>query len=265
MRTFIIFHDCGHGSFFKSSRANAIVGTITGILTFTPYYQWRHDHAVHHATSGDLDRRGVGDVWMLTVDEYRAASPLKKLGYRIFRNPFFMLVLGPIAMFVIFQRFPTGTGGRRERLSVWGTDAVLLGIWAVAAITIGIKAYILIQLPVLLVAGSLGIWMFYVQHQYPGVCWERHMNWNYVEAALQGSSFYRLPRFLQWFTGNIGFHHIHHLNSRIPNYKLEKCYLANPMLHAVPVLTLRSSLAALRYRLWDEDRKMLVGYPRTSI
>ncbi len=262
MRIFIIFHDCGHGSFFKSQRANNAVGIVTGVLSLTPYYQWRHDHAMHHATSGDLDRRGAGDVWMLTVEEYRAAPTPQKLAYRIFRNPAIMLLLGPFGMFGIAHRFPTGNGGRRERTSVWATDAALLGIAALLCWTIGLRALLLVQLPLMLLAGSLGIWMFYVQHQYPGVCWVRHDRWNYVESALQGSSYYRVPGLINWFTGNIGLHHIHHLNSRIPNYNLAACYKANPMLQIAP-LTVRASLAALRYRLWDEAGSELVGYPKS--
>jgi acyl-lipid omega-6 desaturase (Delta-12 desaturase) len=262
VRLFIIFHDCGHGAFFKSGRANAVVGYLTGILTFTPYHQWRYEHAIHHATASDLDRRGVGDVWTMTVKEYQAAPLWRRAAYRIFRNPLVMFGLGPTVMFVFAQRVPTGIGGRRERMSVYWTDLALLGIWVAAALTIGLPAYVLVQTPIMIIGGAVGVWLFYVQHQFPGVRWERHPVWDYTMAGMEGSSFYKLPRVLQWFTGNIGFHHIHHLNSHIPNYLLEKCHRENPALQAVTPLTLWSSLRALRLRLWDEERRKLVGYAR---
>jgi omega-6 fatty acid desaturase (delta-12 desaturase) len=260
MRAFIIFHDCGHGSFFKSRRANDAVGILTGILTFTPYYRWRHDHAVHHATSGDLDKRGVGDVWMMTVQEYLDSPLWKRTAYRLFRYPLIMVGLGPFFVFVILQRFVRGATGKRERYSVYWTNLALLGILALIAATIGLKAYVLVQVPIMIIAGAAGVWMFYVQHQFEGVYWERHDNWNYATAALKGSSFYRLPRILQWFTGNIGFHHIHHLGPRIPNYHLERCYRENPMFQEVKPITLRTSLKSLRLRLWDEEGQRLVGF-----
>jgi omega-6 fatty acid desaturase (delta-12 desaturase) len=260
MRAFIIFHDCGHGSFFKSRRANDALGILTGILTFTPYYRWRHDHAVHHASAGDLDRRGVGDVWTLTVQEYLDSPPWKRAAYRLFRYPLVMVGFGPFFVFVIIQRFAGGTTGKRERYSVYWTNLALLGILALMGATIGIKAYVLIQVPIMIIAGSAGVWMFYVQHQFEGVYWERHDNWNYASAALKGSSFYQLPRVLQWFTGNIGFHHIHHLGPRIPNYNLERCYRENLMFQEVKPITLRTSLKSLRLRLWDEERHRLVGF-----
>jgi omega-6 fatty acid desaturase (delta-12 desaturase) len=260
MRAFIIFHDCGHGSFFRSRRANDAVGILTGILTFTPYYQWRHDHAVHHASAGDLDRRGVGDVWTLTVQEYLDSPAWKRMAYRLFRYPPVMVGLGPFFSFVISQRFARAGAAKRERHSVYWTNLALLGILVLMGVTIGLKAYVLIQVPVMVFAGAAGVWMFYVQHQFEGVYWERHDNWNYASAALEGSSFYQLPRVLQWFTGNIGFHHIHHLSPRIPNYNLEGCYRENPMFQEVKPITLRTSLKSLRLRLWDEEGHRLVGF-----
>jgi omega-6 fatty acid desaturase (delta-12 desaturase) len=260
MRTFIIFHDCGHGSFFKSRRANDVLGIVTGILTFTPYHQWRHDHAVHHASAGDLDRRGVGDVWTLTVREYLEAPLWKRLGYRLFRYPLVMIGLGPFFSFVISQRFARKGAAKRERYSVYWTNLALLGILVLMAVTVGIKAYILVQVPIMVVAGAAGVWMFYVQHQFEGVYWERHDKWDYKAAALKGSSFYRLPKILQWFTGNIGFHHIHHLSPRIPNYYLERCQQKNPIFQEITPITLLSSLKSLRLRLWDEDGHRLVGF-----
>jgi omega-6 fatty acid desaturase (delta-12 desaturase) len=260
VRTFIISHDCGHGSFFKSRRANDIWGFITGVLTFTPYYQWRWEHSIHHATSGDLDARGTGDVWTLTVQEYLEASRWKKFAYRLARNPFILFVLAPLFVFLIKQRFPTAGAGKREKLSVYWTNAAILGLAVVMCLILGWKAYLLIHLAVLMIAGSVGIWLFYVQHQFEGVYWERQQDWDYTTAALKGSSFYKLPKLLQWFSGNIGFHHLHHLSPRIPNYNLEKCHDADPLFQSVKQITLLSSFKSFSYRLWDEKRRQLVGY-----
>jgi len=262
VRIFIIFHDCGHGSFFKSQHANHVLGFVTGVLTFTPYHQWRHKHALHHATSGDLDRRGTGDIWTLTVQEYVAAPFWKRMAYRLFRNPFFLFVLAPMYLLLIHQRFPSPAVGKRERRSVHWTNASLLAIAVLMSLTIGIKPYLLIQLPVIMITGTVGLWLFYVQHQFEGVYWERRKRWGFAEAALHGSSFYKLPRFLQWFTGSIGFHHIHHLSPAIPNYNLEKCHGENPMFQNVRPVTLWSSMQSITFRLWDEQRKKLVGYGR---
>jgi len=260
VRIFIIFHDCGHHSFFKSTAANDIVGIMTGILCFTPYYQWRWEHSVHHGSAGDLDRRGTGDVWTLTVQEYLEASRWKRFAYRLARNPFVLFVLAPLFLFLIQQRLAWPRGGRRERYSVYGTNLALLGMALGLGWIFGFKAYLLLQLVVMMVAGSAGIWLFYVQHQFEGVYWERRAEWDYTRAALQGSSFYKLPRVLQWFSGNIGFHHIHHLSPRIPNYHLEKCHRAEPLFQTVKPLTLVGSLKSFAYRLWDEQRQRLVGY-----
>ena len=261
-RIFIIFHDCGHGSFLGSRRANDVLGFVTGVLTFTPYRQWRHLHAVHHATSGDLDRRGPGDIWTLTVQEYLEASRWKRLSYRLARNPLVLFVLAPFYVFLIQQRFPSRIVGKRERRGVHWTNAALLAMAIVMSLTIGIKAYVLIQFPVIMFAAAVGVWLFYVQHQFESVYWERRPDWSFVEAALRGSSFYKLPKFLQWFTGNIGFHHIHHLSPAIPNYRLEKCHRASLMFQNVKPVTLWSSMKAFSFRLWDERRKKLVGYGR---
>jgi omega-6 fatty acid desaturase (delta-12 desaturase) len=260
VRTFVIFHDCGHGSFFNSRKANDVLGAITGILTFTPYYRWRHAHAVHHATSGDLDARGVGDVWMLTVQEYMELPGWRRFGYRLFRHPLVMFGVGPFFVFVVIQRFVRGAAGKRERYSVYWTNLALLGILVLMGVTIGVKAFILVQLPIMIIGAAVGVWLFYVQHQFEGVYWERHNNWDYATAALKGSSFYKLPRVLQWFTGNIGFHHIHHLGPRIPNYHLERCYRENSIFQEVKAITLASSLKSLTLRLWDEEGNKLVGF-----
>jgi len=262
VRIFIISHDCGHGSFFKSTKANDILGFVTGVLTFTPYYHWRWEHALHHGTSGDLDRRGTGDVWTLTVQEYLEASRWKRFAYRLARNPVALFLIGPLFVFLLKQRFPSAKAGRRERHSVYWTNLAILGIAAGLSRIFGLEAYLIIQVAVMLVAGSAGMWLFYVQHQFEGVYWERRPDWDYTAAALQGSSFYKLPKVLQWFTGNIGFHHIHHLSPRIPNYHLERCHRAEPVFQSVPPVTLFSSFKSLTFRLWDEQRRKLVGYGR---
>jgi omega-6 fatty acid desaturase (delta-12 desaturase) len=260
VRVFIIFHDCGHGSFFKSRKANAILGFITGVLTFTPYYHWRWEHALHHATSGDLDRRGTGDVWTLTVQEYLEASRWKRFAYRLARNPFVLFVLAPVFLFLIKQRFPSAKAGPRERRSVYGTNLAVLAMAAGLTWLLGLNTYVLLQLGLLMAAGSAGVWLFYVQHQFEGVYWERRDDWDYCTAALKGSSFYKLPKVLQWFSGSIGFHHIHHLSPRIPNYNLEKCHRAEPLFQTVKPVTLFSSFKCLTFRLWDEPRHKLVGF-----
>ena len=260
VRVFIIFHDCGHGSFFKSRTANDALGFITGLLTFTPYYQWRWDHALHHATSGHLDKRGTGDLWTLTVQEYLEASRGKRFAYRLARNPFLLFVLAPIFMLGLRQRLPTSGASKRERHSVYAMNLAILGMGTALSLVFGLKAYLIIQITAMAVAGSAGFWLFYVQHQFEGVYWERSEEWDYTAAALQGSSFYKLPRILQWFTGNIGYHHIHHLSARIPNYNLERCHKAHEMFRSVKPITLFASFKTLTYRLWDEQRKKLVGF-----
>ena len=260
VRAFIIFHDCGHGSFFKSARANHILGAITGVLTFTPFYHWRWEHAIHHSSSGDLDRRGTGDMWTLTVQEYLESSRWKRFAYRLARNPVVLFVIAPLVLFLVLHRVPKLKAPLRERYSVYWTN-LAVGVIAVGLIWVfGLKAYLIIQLTVLMVAGSAGVWLFYVQHQFEGVYWERSDDWDYATAALKGSSFYKLPKVLQWFSGNIGFHHIHHLRPAIPNYNLEKCHKAVPLFQTVKPVTLFSSLKSLTFRLWDEQGHKLVGY-----
>jgi omega-6 fatty acid desaturase (delta-12 desaturase) len=260
VRVFIIFHDCGHGSYFKYRKANDIVGFIAGVLTFTPYYHWRWEHAIHHASAGHLDKRGTGDVWTMTVQEYLESSRSRRFAYRLARNPIVLFVIGPLYLFIVRQRFPSAEANRRERESVHWMNLAIFGMAAALSWIFGIKAYVLIQLTVMMVAGGAGVWMFYVQHQFEGVYWERGEDWDYTKAALQGSSFYKLPKVLQWFSGNIGFHHIHHLSPRIPNYNLERCHQADPLFQNVKPITLLSSLKSFTFRLWDEQRKKLVGY-----
>ena len=260
VRIFIIFHDCGHGSFFKSRRANAWVGFITGVLTLTPYYHWRWEHAVHHGSAGDLDKRGTGDVWTLTVEEYLKASRWKRFAYRLARNPLVLFVIAPLFLFAIWQRIPSPKAAARERNSVHWTNLALIGLATGLSLLIGFKTYLFIQLGIMTIAGAAGVWLFYVQHQFEGVYWARHDEWDATAVALQGSSFYKLPKILQWFTGNIGFHHIHHLEPRIPNYNLERCQETVPLFQTVKPITLLPSLKSLGFRLWDEQQQRLVGY-----
>lgn len=260
VRIFIIFHDCGHGSFFKSQKANNFWGFITGVLTFTPYQYWRHEHAVHHSHAGDLDHRGVGEVWTMTVKEYLKASRWTRIRYRFARNPICLFIIGPPILFFIVHRIPLEKSGARGRKSVHLTNLGILIMAVAMSFLVGFKTYLLIQLPIVMIAASAGVWLFYVQHQFEGVYWQRHAQWDYVTEALKGSSFFQLPKVLQWFTGNIGFHHIHHLNPRIPNYFLETCYKENPMFQEIKPITLLTSLRSLTFRLWDEQHHRLVGF-----
>lgn len=260
VRLFIIFHDCGHGSFLKSQRANNVVGFLTGMLTFTPYHHWRWEHSIHHATSGHLDKRGVGDIWTLTVQEYLEASRWKRFAYQLARNPLILFLIAPVYLFVVGNRFSSKKANRRERMSVWWMNLAILAMVAGLSLVFGLKNYLLIQLMVISVAGSAGVWLFYVQHQFEDVYWERAEHWDFTKAALEGSSFYRLPKVLQWFSGNIGYHHIHHLSSRIPNYNLERCHKADPTFQAVKPITLMESFKSFTYRLFDEQQRKLVGY-----
>lgn len=260
IRVFILFHDCGHGSFFASRRANDFWGFLTGVLTFTPYYHWRGDHAIHHGTTGDLDRRGIGDVWTMTVREYLESSRWRRFSYRLARNPFVLFAIAPLAMFLVFQRIPRAGAGRRERQSVWWMNLAVAAMAVGLSMVFGVVPYLVIQLTVLMVAGAAGIWLFYLQHQFEDAYWERGEDWDYAAAALQGSSYLRLPRIVQWFSGNIGFHHIHHLSPRIPNYNLERCHESDPVFQAVKPMTLLDSLRALGLRLWDESARKLVSF-----
>lgn len=260
VRIFIIFHDCGHGSFFKSKQANRFWGFITGVLTFTPYEQWRHEHSLHHASAGNLDRRGHGDVWTLTYKEYFALPRMKRLGYRLFRHPLIMFGLGPTYTFFISGRFARPGDSPRARRSVLFTNLALLGIISIASLLIGIRAYLLIQVPIMVIGGAAGVWLFYVQHNFDPSYWERTDEWDFTLAALKGSSFYKLPKILQWFTGNIGIHHIHHLSPRIPNYYLPRCQDENEIFRSIKPLTIRTSLKSLNMRVWDEDLKKMLSF-----
>jgi omega-6 fatty acid desaturase (delta-12 desaturase) len=257
-RTFIIFHDCGHGSFFKSQKANDWVGIITGLVTFTAYHNWKHAHAVHHATAGDLDRRGLGDVYTMTLEEYRKAPWYVKVGYAVMRNPVAMFLIGAPLMFLLVERIPP-RNGKREIAGVWWTNLAVVLMVAAMGLTFGWRAYLIVQLLTLYIGSIGGVWLFYVQHQFQGVYWRRHADWTYLDASLKGSSFYKLPKLMQWFSGNIGFHHIHHLSAKIPSYNLERAYRENALFHIKP-LTLLSSLECLKWRVYDEANRRMVWW-----
>ena len=260
VRAFIIFHDCGHGSFFRSKKANDVLGFITGMLTFTPYHHWKWEHAMHHATTGDLDRRGIGDVWTLTVKEYLASSRTTRINYRLVRNPFILFVFAPLFLFFVLERFPSKKSKPREKRSVMMMNIALL-TWGVCMSAIfGFIPWLIIQLVMMSVAGCSGVWLFYVQHQFEDAYWEETKNWDFTTAAMEGSSYYKLPKVLQWFSGNIGFHHIHHLNPRIPNYNLERCHHSDPFFRNAPELNIFTSLRSIKYRLWDEDNGKMISF-----
>ena len=260
VRIFILFHDCCHGSFFSSRRANAILGYVTGVLTFTAFEDWRHAHNRHHATAGDLDRRGVGDIWTMTTEEYAAASRRKQIAYRIYRHPVILFGPGAALLFLLFQRFSKKGATKSARRSVLITNMALLFIVAAASWTIGFQTYLSIQLPVIVIGGGLGLWLFYVQHQFEDAYWVRHDCWDPMKVALHGSSYFKLPKILQWFTGNIGLHHIHHVRPSIPNYRLQQCHDEVPAFQAVKAITLKTSVRSLRLGLYDETNKKLVSF-----
>jgi omega-6 fatty acid desaturase (delta-12 desaturase) len=260
VRTYIVFHDCTHGSFLATKRANTWLGTGLGLLLFTTFSAWRHNHAVHHATAGDLDRRGIGDVATKSVAEYEAMAPRARLGYRLYRNPIVMFGLGPILGMVVQARLVPRDSRPRIRRAIIATNVALAVIIAALCVLIGWQAYVLVQLPLVLLAGGTGIWLFYVQHQFEDVYWETGEQWSYADAALRGSSYLKLPKVLQFFTGNIGLHHVHHLSARIPNYNLQRAHDANPIFHDVPTLTLVDGIRAVRLKLYDEEQRRMVTY-----
>lgn len=263
VRLFMIQHDCGHHSFFRRRWLNDMIGRMIGVLTLTPYDNWRNAHAFHHASSGNLDRRGIGDVDVLTVGEYRALSRSRRFLYRLYRNPFIFFGIGPTYLFVIKHRFPfrSRPGGRRGVVSVCATNLAIGAVLALAMYCFGVGDLLMVQIPVTLLASSIGVWLFFVQHQFERTYWEREPDWNFAQAALRGSSYYELPAILRWFTADIGIHHIHHLCSKIPNYRLRECLAANPELRtAAQRLTLLQSIRCMRLALWDEQSKRLIGF-----
>jgi omega-6 fatty acid desaturase (delta-12 desaturase) len=262
VRLFMLQHDCGHGSFFSSRRANSIVGSILGVVTLVPYTYWRKTHAIHHATSGDLDGRDFGDIDTLTVREYLSRPRGKRLMYRIYRHWLVLLVVGPVWQFVIKHRLPLDIPRtwKREWASVHWTNVGLVAVVTLMCWLVGWRTFLLVQLPVTLIAGAIGVYLFYVQHQYEDTYWRYREAWNYYASGLEGASHLVMPKLLQWWTANIGLHHIHHVASRIPNYRLQQCFDDNPVLQRVTTLTLPRSVRTLWLTLWDEDDRKLVGF-----
>jgi omega-6 fatty acid desaturase (delta-12 desaturase) len=259
VRLFIIFHDCGHGSFFKSEKANLIIGATFGILAFTPYYKWHNMHIKHHATVGNLDKRGVGDIWTMTRKEFETSKIGKKMYYRFYRHPIVMFGIGPLYVFLIQNRLTKSDMSKKEKRNVYFTNIALLVLITGMSLAIGFVTFVILQLFVIYLAAIAGIWLFYLQHQYEDVSWYRNNKWNFREVALEGSSYVKFPKVLQWFSGNIGFHHIHHLNARIPNYNLEKCYHENQVFQEVKPVNFWDSMKSLRLRLWDEKLQKMVS------
>jgi omega-6 fatty acid desaturase (delta-12 desaturase) len=260
LRTYIVFHDCAHGTSLPGKRANVWLGVVLGLIVYTPYHAWRHSHAVHHATAGDLDRRGVGDVPTMTVAEYHSAHWRKRFGYRLFRNPLVMFGVGPLWALVIQPRLVERGARPRIRRSVMITNFVLAALVAAVCLLIGWQEFLLVQGPTAMMAGAAGVWLFYVQHQFEDTYWQSSEGWSYADAALRGSSYLKLPRVLQFFTGNIGLHHVHHLSTRVPNYNLQRAHDDNPIFHEVPRLSLWDGLRAVRLKLWDESSGRLVTF-----
>jgi omega-6 fatty acid desaturase (delta-12 desaturase) len=260
LRTFIVFHDCGHGSFLPSRRGNLWLGRLTAFLVFQAFGAWRHSHAIHHGTAGDLDRRGDGDVPTLTLSEYVNASWKKRLGYRLFRNPLVMFGIGPLWSLMIGPRFWSASQRPRQRHSVWLTNAALAVVLGLLWWQFGFTAWVLVQMPCAIIAGTAGVWLFYVQHQYEDVYWESGESWSYADAALRGSSYLKLPKLFQFFTGNIGLHHVHHLSAKVPNYNLQRAHDELPIFHDVPVLTPRDGLHSVRLKVIDPEQGRLLTW-----
>lgn len=260
IRTFIIFHDCTHGSFFKNKKANAVVGTITGIMTLFAYEKWKREHSIHHASSGNLDKRGVGDIWVMTIEEYVEASKWERFKYRMYRNPLVMFGFGPLFLVLISSRFNRKDARKKERNNTYLINISLVVIYSLLIWAIGWQAFLIVQGTTMFIAGAFGIWLFYVQHTFEDSYFEDENEWDYVKAAVEGSSYYQLPKVLQWVTGNIGFHHVHHLSPRVPNYNLEKAHESTPPLQQATTINIKSSLKSLRYKLYDAPNKTFVTF-----
>jgi acyl-lipid omega-6 desaturase (Delta-12 desaturase) len=260
VRLFIIYHDCGHGSYFQSRKLRDVMGIFIGILTFTPYYSWSYNHKIHHETAGNLDKRGIGDVWTMTVTEYKESSRWKKIVYRFYRNPITMFGIGPFYVFLIGNRFTKKSMDNKGRLGVYITNAGLLVFAISMSMLLGIKGFLLIQFPVIYLAGIFGFWLFYIQHQFDPAYWTRTETWDYKKVALEGSSYYKLPRILQYFTGNIGFHHIHHLSPLIPNYYLSRCHHENSLFNRIKPLKFWPAFRAVTFRLWNEKNQEMISF-----
>ncbi len=262
MRLFMIQHDCGHGSFFKSQKVANAVGFVIGVLTLTPYHYWRKTHAYHHAHSGDLDFRGFGDIDTKTLREYMALPKNQRLAYRVYRNPLILFLIGPLFHFIVKHRYPWDIphSWKREWGSVWWTNVALVSVLVVAWLTIGLVPFLMVQVPITLFSASLGVWLFYVQHQYETTYWYDHPQWDYFEAGLHGSSHLVLPKPLQWLTANIGLHHVHHISARIPNYKLPECLAATPELQNATRITVAQGIKTMALALWDEKHEELIRF-----
>lgn len=260
LRTYILFHDCAHGSFLPGRRANAWLGAFLGLLVLTPFARWRYDHAVHHATAGDLDRRGIGDVPTYTVAEYESWAWPTRLGYRLIRNPIVMFGLGPIFAMLLEPRWANPSGSARIRRSVWATNLALVLVIGGLCLLIGWKSFLLVEAPFVFLAGGSGIWLFYVQHQTNHIYWERTEAWSFEDSALRGSSYLKLPKILQFFSGSIGLHHVHHLNAKIPNYNLQRAHDEGLIFDDVPKISLVDGLRTARLKLWDEDTQRLLTW-----
>ncbi len=262
VRLFMIQHDCGHHAFFKSRRANDLLGALIGVFTLTPHGYWRDAHAIHHATSGDLDNRGIGDIVVLTVREYQALPRWRRLAYRLYRNPLVFFGLGPVYVFVVKFRLPLDMLRRRWRLlpGVLLTNLAIVAVIALVGFVVGYAEFAMIQVPITMIAASIGVWLFFVQHQFEATSWDKAADWDFHRAAVAGSSYYDLPAVLRWFTANIGVHHVHHLCSRIPNYRLQDCLKRVPELRRINRVTLLESFKCVPLTLWDEERRRLVSF-----
>lgn len=260
VRTFIIFHDCTHGSFFKNKKANDIVGFITGVLTLFSYEKWKREHLIHHASSSNLDKRGIGDIWVMTVDEYVKASKWQRFSYRAYRNPLVMFGLGPFYLVLISSRFNRKDARKKERMNTYLSNVAIVGLVTGIILLTNIQSFLIVQGTTMFVAGALGIWLFFIQHTFEDSYFEKESEWDYVKAAVEGSSYYKLPLVLQWVTGNIGFHHVHHLAPRVPNYKLEEAHKKIPPLQRATTITIKTSFQSLRYKLYDEPHRTFVTF-----
>jgi acyl-lipid omega-6 desaturase (Delta-12 desaturase) len=260
VRTFMILHDCSHSSFVKSKILSFFLGHFCGVLTMTPFFDWQRNHGIHHASVSNLDKRGTGDVWTMTLEEYCMSNLLVKMQYRFFRNPFFLFGIAPTLLFCVMYRFPQKSTRRKDYFSIVITDLILAMIVITAYKTIGLEKYLAVQLPITVVATSIGMWLFYIQHQFETVYWAHTDKWDLVDAAMNGSSFYKLPEILRWFSGNIGFHNIHHLKPRIPCYNLKTSYDNLPDLHYTIPITLVSGFRSMRLHLWDEESLKLIRF-----
>ncbi len=260
VRTFIIFHDCTHGSFFHNKKLNDTIGTITGIVTLFPYEKWKREHAIHHASSSNLDKRGIGDIWVMTIDEYLSANRWERIKYRLYRNPFIMFGLGPLYLVLVSNRINRKDARKKEKKNTYITNISIIILYGLMIFLMGWQAFLLVQGVMMYVAAALGIWLFYIQHTFEDSYFEEESEWNYVKAAVEGSSYYQLPKLLQWLSGNIGFHHVHHLAPRVPNYNLEEAHNSTPPLQQATTITIRTSLASIKYRLYDPETKSFVTF-----